>query len=74
MEVTYANLVSAGAIRHLCAYFDSIGGKDEQWSDVEQYAKREWRDAPTEDIANLIERCKQCWEHARLLNIESEAN
>lgn len=72
MEFTVQNFVKSGAVRHLCHYADSECGNPIDWNRVTEYARREFRDATEQQIADLIETCKHSHQLAEFINNERE--
>lgn len=71
MGATLEDMIKAGALRQLCHYFDSIGGKEEDWIKVEEFAMREFREVPPLRIKFLIVACKVAVRKAQECNSEN---
>lgn len=59
MRATIDDYIRAKAIRALCTYFESTGGRDADWILVREYAYREWEGITPEILEQLIELAKQ---------------
>lgn len=65
-------MIKAGALRQLCHYYESLGGKPAFWGEVRAYALREFRDIAIEVIEDLIRECVKARCLAEECNNETE--
>lgn len=67
MSRTLQDLIKAGALSQLCRYHHKLGGSDDDWQRVSDFAYREFREIDTATIDRLIAKAKDARRAARLL-------
>ena len=66
MPRTVTDMIKAGALSALCRYHHSIGGEDDQWERVREFAYREFREIDSAAIEQLLSKAKAARCAARL--------